>query len=163
MISKMAELFLESEQKDNYKYALQKVYQYEQINGCNIYELDEKELVHCLEDKLSDVGVNSITSYTSRFTKYFEWLERNNYYKFKYNYRNTISIITKNLTGMLELHALSQRDVYAMANSCKNIEDGIILALVFEGVNGGETKYGEITNIRYNDLKGTRLSMSTRI
>ena len=136
----MAKLFIDNaelsvDSKKQCNYALQRVYTYEINNKCNVYEFSETELKNCLEKCFSDLSEKSIGSYTSRFNTYFSWLEINNYYKFNYDYRKVVSQVKRNLINKLTLTVFSRKEIYTLANSCRTARDGIIVALLFEGIS----------------------------
>lgn len=67
------------------------------------------------------------------------------------------------MADKLTLTIFSRKEIYTLANSCKTVRDGIIIALLFEGVNGSDgTRSNDITNIKYGDLDNTTLNIGSR-
>lgn len=168
MLSKMESKFLnESNLKKDYKNtsekALGKTRKYRRDKDKELFYFTPEEIREIMTSSLSNLSEGSIKSYISVFNKYFDWIKENGYYKFTYNYRTLIEDIREELINNTKFIILSRKEVYEFANSIESAQDGIIIALVFEGVKGEKnSKYSEIMNIKHEDLFKTTLKTESR-
>lgn len=154
---------LKKDSKNTASKALLKVRKFKYNKNKELFEFTPEEIRKILTLALSDFAKRSIPSYISAYNKYFDWVKENYYYKFNYDYRKLTDDIKKELENNADFVILSRKEVYEYASSLESAQEGIIIALVFEGVRGEiKSKYSEIMNIKYQDLVNTTLKTESR-
>lgn len=163
-MSEYTELFLKSEGKPKaYQYPLNKLEKCinkDRENTRELYELTENEVWGYIIEAFNEKSNRTKRSYMTVVRKYFEWIELNNIYEFKYDYSTLITKVTKELLDNHIYSIFSRKEIYDIAYSFyeENPMYGIIILLLFEGVRG--EKYKDIMNIKKTDLKGSKLTIN---
>lgn len=166
-MSKYIEMFLKSESiyKKAYQYPLNKLEKYanrDRKDTRELYEITENELREYAIEAFSEHSDSTKNSYMTGVRKYFEWIELNNIYKFKYDYSARIKEFTRELLDNHIYSTFSRKEIYYIAYSYyeENPMYGIIILLLFEGVRG--EKYKDIMNMKKTDLKGSKLTINNK-
>jgi hypothetical protein len=159
MLSEMAKKYIVDKNRPKYTYALQSVYADEHKPEYNkdIYKFSKEELTDCLIRCFSTLSKSTVNSYIPPFRQFFKWIENNGIYKFNYDYKTALDEIEKTLLKRIKLVVYKRKNVYNFAYSLESAQDGIIIALLFEGVNPKD-----IARIEYANLIETKLNLTSR-
>lgn len=112
-----------------------------------------------MEKMLSkDASRIQITNYTKAIILYLDWIVENKNYQVMFNYKEKLLNLRKNVLHEYEKVFFSRTEIYDFAYTTPNSENGVIAALIFEGVGSISTPRNSIlTSIKYEHLKENKL------